>query len=203
MSKKRIDKRLKEMEEGMLEDLTPEERAKLTLEAFAEGKQEEANRLKETCPKHTYKMKDVKYTNKLRGAYFIGSIVDQGMKESLLHMQIAIDKLDEEPKDFEELEPDEPISELGGFWQGLRIRSLTLANLQGLLLGFEEFCQEKIGIEPVKLLEAVSPQGAPLFKTLREECVNKELEYVDEEEKEKVKEDVQELFERTWEGTTM
>lgn len=183
MSKRRIDKQLEKMEEDVMKDLSPDERIKHTLEAVAEQEQEQAerqvNRLIDTCPTHNYKATDMEYIHKKQILPYIGTIVELEMKEALLHMQIAQDKRENH--------------------EGPDLHKKTVTGLQATLLGFEEFCQETLNIEPTTFLEATTNDGAQLFKMMKDIYIDKGLEIIGLEKVEELKEAVKEGLERKWE----
>jgi hypothetical protein len=61
---------------GKLYDrFTPDERFRLAIEALARGDEEEVERLKDTCPRETYRMNDLAFSERLRASQLISLYV--------------------------------------------------------------------------------------------------------------------------------
>lgn len=66
MSKRRIEQDIEEVSAELLEDLSPDERTQLVLQAQAAGKDQWVERLCETCPRFEFVGLDRTYTNRIR-----------------------------------------------------------------------------------------------------------------------------------------
>jgi hypothetical protein len=66
MTKRTVERELEEVSTEVLSSLSPSERMQLILEAKAAGKDQWVERLVETCPRNTYKLRDPAYTNRMQ-----------------------------------------------------------------------------------------------------------------------------------------
>jgi hypothetical protein len=69
--------------------LTAPERFALTIEAMARGDENEADRLEDACPTHSYHMHDLEYRDRMRRAYLIALMVSLNMREGLAQIRMA------------------------------------------------------------------------------------------------------------------
>ena len=88
MSRRRTKRRAEELGDEILAELEPATRHRLLLEAEAEGNDYAIKRLRETCPKHTYRIRDVRYTERGRIAMLFRQIVLSELKATVLELEL-------------------------------------------------------------------------------------------------------------------
>lgn len=71
MSKRRLGNQIDRLSDGILEDLEPDTRLRIMLEAWANGNEQWTDRLVETCPQYRYKATDYAFTERARLAHQI------------------------------------------------------------------------------------------------------------------------------------
>jgi hypothetical protein len=72
VTKRRLQHDLDELSEAILGELAPTDRVALMLQAQAADREDWIDRLRETCPRHTYETLDVRYTNRMQLALVTG-----------------------------------------------------------------------------------------------------------------------------------
>ncbi len=161
---KHLTKKLESVEKGVYKELSPEERAGLVLKAIAQGKEKVVEGLVETCPKYTYKMIDQRYRYNALIQFLAIRGVYESILEAYLRLLLTLHSLGYE--DHEEFNPDQEIYE-NSFWRTFFAYQNTYVELNGILQGFENYCEE-IGVEPIKLLESIglTPFGSSMYTML-------------------------------------
>jgi hypothetical protein len=66
MTKRSLESDINELSDEILGDLDPTDRVALMLRAGATGHDDWMDRLRQTCPKHTYRTHDTEYTNRMQ-----------------------------------------------------------------------------------------------------------------------------------------
>lgn len=186
------------MEEEVLTGLNPDERIKHTLRAVAEENEEQVEKLIDTCPTHNYKATDLEYIHKKQILPYIGTLITSTIREAILNMVVAKEKMEETEKEPEEIDSDENIGEKE-FFKAFDLHRETIISLKATLIGFEEFCQETLDIEPTTLLKATTSNGPRLFKEMENTYMDKDLDFIDSKEVEEQKKLIKEGLEHKWE----
>jgi len=85
MTKRRLETDIDDLSDEILGELDPSDRVGLMLRARAGGRDAWIDRLRQTCPQHTYETYDVEYTNRMQLATVWGCNARYGL-------QIALDR---------------------------------------------------------------------------------------------------------------
>lgn len=88
MSRRRTTRRAEELGDELLADLEPVARHRLLLEAEAEGNDYAIKRLRETCPKRTYRTRDSRYTERARTALSFRQIGLSTLQATVLELEL-------------------------------------------------------------------------------------------------------------------
>jgi hypothetical protein len=92
MSKRRLGNQIDRLSEAVLEDLEPDKRLRIMLEAWANGNEQWTDRLVETCPQYEYKATDYAFTERAR---LVQQILFQAVYElhtTYLHYELTRQK---------------------------------------------------------------------------------------------------------------
>lgn len=74
---------------SVYESLTPRQRVIATIEAEARGDEDEVLRLRDTCPKHTYRQTDVEYTHAMVRLIALSLAVESDIREQIIGVLLS------------------------------------------------------------------------------------------------------------------
>jgi hypothetical protein len=147
MTKRRTERDLDELRGEVLEDLSPDDRLQLYLEAKAEDNETWMDRLIETCPQYRYRGTDFAFTERDRFSFKLCLHAMYGLHTAMLEFELVkkVQQLtrridfnrDEEPTDAE-LEQAEKRAE------NLR---MLFGDLYTLYHSYRQFAEEILGVD--------------------------------------------------------
>ena len=166
MTKRRIDRDLDELSEAVLVDLAPTKRLQLLLESYAAEKKEWATKLRETCPRETYRSNDLAYVRRGQlAARFAQAAVYELHTTALYYKNTYLHQLynwvidlyrDEEPSEETLEEANDRVEQL---------RALFVA-LYTQYYAWQRFADEVLGVELATWFE-LHYEGAAVLDIVR------------------------------------
>jgi hypothetical protein len=141
--------------------LTPEERFKLFIEAWARGDEGECRHLESSCPKRTYEMDDVAYLDRVKASEELTTIMCLDLAPRLAKVQMLAAFKDSLPfiykacVDEENPDREKTSAKLGGLIEVAnvldKVRRDIVRDAGAMWFGFSNFSSTQLGIEPKKL----------------------------------------------------
>jgi hypothetical protein len=117
---------------GKLYDrFTPEERFRLDLEAMTRGDEEESRRLVDSCPRKSYTMSDIAFTDRWRVSEMITLTMCIDLAQYLSKLRIVIAFREALPQTYNACEKQAILAYLDGYEAGARRASWEEAGMEG------------------------------------------------------------------------
>lgn len=137
--------RIKKIEKAVLADLPGRERAKMGLEALADGDREAVRRLIGTCPQKTYRMKEAEFIEPLDGARRVANAGVMIYDRARYALKV--------------LEHCRPEKGKAGAALLEKQRRTILEDFRAAWGGYDNFCREACGVDGLKLLAGLPLAG--------------------------------------------
>jgi hypothetical protein len=148
MTKQPIETEIDELGDEILRELDPTDRAGLMLRAHTLDREAWVNRLRRTCPKHTYEARDAEFSNRMHLTFVWGY-------EVLYHLCLSVERyryaMLQRQRDkwvsivaAEEMEP--LVADLAAETEATAQPIDWIAHMAVIYYGYEQFAEEVLGI---------------------------------------------------------